>query len=115
MSNSGRTAAHLISTDTLEQLGTAVARQKAMERGPLFLPHGCRLFQVASGWESNMIRRDQGVATAATMLELEDALRDQNVKIVFIPLNAIMTVQDIEKICQRNGVTKTLFKEVTEE
>ena len=107
-------ASHLMSTDTLEEVGAAVAQQKAMERGPLFLPHGCRLFQVASGWESNMIRRDKGVAEASTMLEFEAALRDQDVKIVFVPLNAIMTNADIEKICQRNGVSKTLFKEVKE-
>lgn len=107
-------ASHLMSTDTLEEVGAAVAQQKAMERGPLFLPHGSRLFQVASGWESNMIRRDKGVAEASTMLEFEAALRDPDVKIVFVPLNAIMTNADIEKICQRNGVTRTIFKEVKE-
>jgi hypothetical protein len=105
---------HLMSTELLDQVGAAVAQQKAMERGPLFLPHGCRLFQVASGWESNMIRRDKGVAACETMLELEAAIRSPDVKVVFIPVNAIMTNQDIEKICQRNGVTKTLFKVVTE-
>lgn len=114
MSNPGLKAAHLMSTETLDELGAAVAQQKAMERGPVFLPHGCRLFQVASGWESNMIRRDKGVATAASMLEFEAALRDQEVKVVFIPVNAIMTDADVEKICQRNGVTKTIFKEVKE-
>ena len=114
MSNPGLKAAHLMSTETLEEVGAAVAQQKAMERGPLFLPHGSRLFQVASGWESNMIRRDKGVASCETMLELEAAIRDQDVKLVFIPLNAIITNADIEKICQRNGVTKTLFKEVKE-
>lgn len=105
---------HLMSTETLDELGSVVAQQKAMERGPLFLPHGCRLFQVASGWESNMIRKDKGVATAETLLELEAALRNPDVKVLFIPVNALMTTPDIEKICQRNGVTKTLFKEVRE-
>jgi deoxyribodipyrimidine photolyase-like uncharacterized protein len=114
MSNPERKASHLMSTDTLKEVGAAVAQQKAMERGPKFLPHGCRLFEVASGWESNMIRRDKGVATAATMLELEDAIRAEGVKVVFIPVNAMVTASDIEKICQRNGVTKTLFKEVRE-
>jgi hypothetical protein len=113
MSNSGHKT-HLMSTDLLDEVGAVVAQQKAMERGPLFLPHGCRLFQVASGWESNMIRKDKGVASAGTLLELEDAIRNADVKIVFIPLKAMMTNADIEKICQRNGVTKTLFKEVTE-
>jgi hypothetical protein len=113
MSKPGRQE-HLMSTELLDKVGAAVAQQKAMERGPLFLPHGSRLFQVASGWESNMIRQDKGVASAETLLELEAAIRNPEVKVVFIPVNALMTTPDIEKICQRNGVTKTLFKEVKE-
>jgi hypothetical protein len=105
---------HLMSTEALEEIGTTVAQQKAMERGPLFLPHGCRLFTVAPGWESDMIRKDRNVASCETLLDLEAAVRNPDVKVVFIPLDAIMTDSDIEKICQRNGATKTLFKEVKE-
>jgi len=101
-----------VSTDTLDKLATAVAQQKAMERGPTFLPHGCRLFRVEAGWEGNTIQRDKNVATCDTLLSLEAALRDENVKVVFIPHDAIFSDAEIEKVCQRNGVTKTLFKEV---
>ena len=103
---------HLMSTEVLDEVAAAVAQQKAMERGPLFLPHGCRLFKVSAGWESNMIRRDKGVVSCATLLELEAALRSPDVKVLFIPMDAIFTDADVEKVCQRNGVTKTLFKEV---
>lgn len=102
----------MASSDTLEEVAAAVAQQKAMERGPTFLPHGCRLFRVDQGWESNMIRRDKGVAACSTLLELEDAMRNQDVKVLFIPADALYSDAEIEKICQRNGVTKTLFKEV---
>ncbi|MDE1153848.1 MAG: hypothetical protein PW788_15050 [Micavibrio sp.] len=101
-----------VSTDTLDKLAATVAQQKAMERGPTFLPHGCRLFRVETGWEGNMIQRDKGVVTCDTLLSLEAAIRDEDVKVVFIPLDAIFSDADIEKVCQRNGVTKTLFKEV---
>ena len=100
------------STEALDDLAVTIAQQKAMERGPTFLPHGCRLFRVDAGWEGNMIRRDKGVASCATLLELEDALRNEAVKVVFIPLEALFSDAEIEKLCQRNGVTKTLFKEV---
>lgn len=99
-------------TEILKQVGAAAAQQNAMERGTRFLPHGSRLFTVSSGWESDMIRQDKGVASCDSMLELEGAMRDENVRVIFIPHDAALTDADIEKICQRNGTTKTLFKEV---
>ena len=101
-----------MSSDILDKIGAAAAQQKAMERGPTFLPHGCRLFRVEAGWEANMIRRDKAVASCDTLLSLEEAVRSVDVKVLFIPMSATFTDADIEKICQRNGVTKTLFKEV---
>ncbi|HCS22580.1 MAG TPA: hypothetical protein PLW48_06515 [Alphaproteobacteria bacterium] len=98
--------------ETLKQVGAAAAQQNAMERGARFLAHGTRLFTVSSGWESKMIREDRGVPSCETMLELEAAMRDENVRVIFIPADALMTDADIEKISERNGVTKTLFKEV---
>ena len=103
-----------MSTEAMDKVGSAVAQQKAMERGPTFLPHGCRLFRIAAGWESQMVKRDQAVVSCETLLDLEKAVQSPDVKVVFIPMNAIIAEQDIEKICQRNGVTKTLFKEVKE-
>lgn len=103
---------HLMSTVRMDDVAVAVAQENAMERGPTFLPHGCRLFRTEQGWESNMIKRDKGVSSCETLLELEAALRDPDVKILFIPLNAIIADADIEKVCQRNGVSKTLFKEI---
>lgn len=99
-------------TEILEEVGVAVAQQNAMERGARHLSHGCRLFSVESGWESAMIKGDKGVPTCDTMLSLEDAMKNTDVKVIFIPADALMTDEDIEKICARNGVLKTLFKEV---
>jgi hypothetical protein len=103
---------HVMSTGLMEEVAAAVAQQKAMERGPVFLPHGSRLFHVPSGWEANMIKHDKAVTSCETLLELEAGLKNPDVKVMFIPLNALMTEQDIEKVCHRNGVTKTLYKEI---
>lgn len=100
--------------ETLKQVGAAAAQQNAMERGARFLAHGTRLFTVPAGWESQMIRQDKGVPTCESMLELEEAMHNENVRVIFIPQDAMLTDGDIEKICARNGVTKTLFKEVKE-
>lgn len=98
--------------DLLERTASVAAQQNAMERNVRHLPHGCRLFQVEQGWESMSISRDKNVTVADTLLTLESALRDPQKKVIFIPLDALMTDADIEKLCQRNAAVKTLFKEV---
>lgn len=95
-----------------EKTALTVAQLNAMAQGGTGLPHGSRLFDVPAGWESRMIAAGSGVPTCATMLSLEEALRDTEVKVIFVPLGALLTNGDIERVCQRNGVTKTIFREV---
>jgi len=101
-----------VSAELLGKTAVAAAQLNAMERGGRGLPHGCRLFWVEQGWESKALKDDAGTAIAETLLELEEALRQTEKKVIFIPLGALMTEGDIEKICQRNAALKTLFKEV---
>jgi hypothetical protein len=101
-----------VPSGVLKDVAVAAAQQNAMERGCKFLPHGSRLFDVEQGWESTMIRGDKGVLVADTLLTLEAALQNADNKVIFIPLGALMTEKDIEKLCQRNAIAKTLFKEV---
>lgn len=96
----------------LDRVASAAAQQKAMERGGKSLPHGSSLFYVEQGWEAVMLSRDKKVITARTLLELEQALREPQNKIILIPLGALMSEGDIEKLCHRNAIVKTLFKEV---
>jgi hypothetical protein len=98
--------------ELLEMTAAVAAQQKAMERSFRLLPHGSRLFETEQGWESLTISRGEGVATADTLLSLEQALRNPENKIIFIPLGALMTDQDIEKVCHRNAAVRTIFKEV---
>ena len=101
-----------MSSDLMNKVAVELAQQNAMERGCRFMPHGSRLFTVEQGWESTVISGDKGVLVADTLLTLESALRDPESKVIFIPIDAAMTESDIEKLCQRNAITKTLFKEV---
>ncbi len=98
--------------DQVKKVATAVAHQNAMERGCKFLPHGSRLFEVEQGWQSTVIRQGNGVAVADTLLTLEEAIRNPETPVIFIPFDAMMTTADIEKLCQRNAIIKTLFREV---
>jgi hypothetical protein len=103
---------HLIPAETLDRLGAVVAQEKAMRGEVRLLPHGSRLYFVPAGWESAMIRKDPAVRGCETLLALEAAVQDPDAKVIFLPLGALMTETDIEKICRRNGAAKTLFKEV---
>lgn len=96
----------------LRETGGAVARLTAVERGEHSLPFGSKMYNVYRGWESDMIRSDKGVSTCDTLLDLEEALQNSSCKVVFVPKGAMMTDGDIEKLCRRNGVAKTIFKEV---
>ena len=98
---------------TVEQVAAIVAQQNAMEGQVLFLPHGSRLFTLDQGWETASIAAQSGVAQADSMLTLDEAMRDAEVKVIFIPASARLSDADIEKVCQRNGATKTLFREAT--
>lgn len=101
-----------MSSDLINDVAVVAAQQNAMERGCKFLPHGSRLFEVEQGWESITINSDKKVAVADTLLTLESALRNPQNKVIFIPMGALMTDRDIEKICQRNAAVRTIFKEV---
>lgn len=103
-----------VPSDTLNDVAVAVAQKNAMGRGGRTLQHGTRLFPVASGWESKVIAADQGVAVADTLLVLEAAFKNPDVKVIFVPHDALMTDGDIEKICARNGATRTIFRETKE-
>jgi hypothetical protein len=96
---------------TLEELAAFVAQQDAMRHGIRFLPHGGRLFTVPRGWQAGVLRGNPAITACETLLELDAALQDADTKVVFIPAEALITEQDVEKLCLRNGVAKTIFRE----
>lgn len=110
----GKTGADkgLLSTETMDKVGAHVAQQNAMAQSGKTLGAGSRLFTVEAGWQSGMISKDAHVRTCESLLELEEAFAAPDVKVVFIPLGAMMAEGDIEKVCARHGTTRTIFKEV---
>ena len=99
----------------LRDLARVAAEHNAIGRGEQCLPCGSHLFTVLSGWESDMIRSDDKVTTCETLADLENALRSPDCKTIFLPADAAMIDRDIEKLCKRNGVAKTIFREVSEQ
>lgn len=104
----------LVTDRKKEEIARTIAQRNAMERSAVFLPHGSRLFEVEAGWESLMLMKAEGTMRCDTLSMLEAGLRNPDVRSLFVPLKALMTVDDIEKICRRNGAAKTIFKETGE-
>ncbi len=97
--------------ETLRRVAVVLAQQEGMAGRQKFLAHGSRLFYVPSGWQGNALANDAGVAVCATLRELDIAMRDENKPVIFLPVDAMMSQEDIERVSQRHGVTKTLFWE----
>lgn len=100
------------SQEQLEAVASIVVQQKAMARSLTSLPHGSRMFQVKSGWEAEALKNDPAIISCDSLLSLDAAVKNEDVKVIFMPRGGLITDADIEKIIQRNGATKTLFKEV---
>ncbi|MDD9901787.1 MAG: hypothetical protein OXT65_12495 [Alphaproteobacteria bacterium] len=96
----------------LQDIAAAAATRNAMEQDCRFLSHGCRLYTIDAGWQSDALRRSGDVAVCDSMLTLEKAMADTAVTSVLIPKGAMLTHAGIERVCRRHGVTKVLFEEV---
>lgn len=97
--------------ETLRRVAVALAQLEGMAGRQKFLAHGSRLFRVPLGWQSQLLSRDVGMTTCVTLRELDLAMRDENKPVIFLPADAMMLQEDIERVCQRHGVVKTLFWE----
>lgn len=95
----------------LAGVSVVLAQQAAMEGPVQHLSHGTRLFMVASGWQAQAIAADAGTLTCTNLRELDAAMQDETKRVIFLPQRAMMTAEDIEKVCRRHGATKTLFWE----
>lgn len=100
----------------IEDLARVIAQHNAMSRGTRFLPHGTRLYEIECGWEAFVLETGPDAATrVTTRREFENAVKDPDQTVVFIPRSCPLSLEEIEKICQRHGITKTLYLEVDKE
>ena len=101
-------------TSVMAEVADLIACREAMAGGVLHVGHGSRLFYVPVGWESRRLASMTEVVRCHTMLELEGAMRDENIRVIFLPQDAMMSQGDVEKVCQRNAAIKTIFWEARE-
>ena len=95
----------------LEGMAHTAAMVNAMNGQTIFLAHGSRLFFVGSGWESRTIAADRNSFVCHTVTDLQSAMTNPHCAVIFISAEALLTQADIERVCERNGVAKTIFQE----
>ena len=100
----------------IEDLARVIAQHNAMSRGTRFLPHGTRLFEIECGWEAFSLESGPDIAVRVeSRREFETAVKNPDQTVIFIPRSCPLSLEEIEKICQRHGITKTLYLEVDKE
>lgn len=101
----------LLSVESLTDLTQIVAEQAIFRSQYKILPHGSRLFTVNPGWEMDYLLAANPDAVRDTLRGLEGALRDPEIKTIFMSRAALMSDDDIMHVCARNGVPKNLVRE----
>lgn len=101
----------LLTTDVLGRMALEMAQQQAMAGPVRHLSHGTRLFQVPTGWASQVIAGQDGVSFSRTEAELVAAMGGATGSVIFIPADADISAEKIAEISRRYGVIKTIFQE----
>lgn len=94
-------------------LASVMAQHNAMARRCVFLPHGSCLYEIETGWEAFSLQFGRHpVVCVTTRGEFERALKDPDGGPIFIPLSSSLPLEEIEKLCQRYAIVKTIYREV---
>lgn len=94
--------------DVLESVALEAAAQKARRSGG----HGSRLARLPAGsWRAQVIRDAAATLVAYTPQSLRDAMTQREGYVVFLPRDAIVTEDVIEKICASSPFDKLVVWE----
>lgn len=86
-----------------------IARQRATA-GAARREGSSLVYEVAPGWEADMLARDPAVCRVETGLALEEAFADPGAETILVPHGTIsLTV--VCRVCARHGMAKTVFFE----
>lgn len=101
----------LMSVDALTNITEMLAEQTVLKSEYKIMPHGSRLITVQPGWEMDYLVKNNPDAVKDTLRGLEAALQNPDIKTIFMTRAALMTENDIVRVCQRNPTPKTLVRE----
>ena len=93
-----------------DKLSREIARRDLLDNFD-FLPHGSRLYTLDNNWKSSIIVDSFDAYRVDTLTELEGAVADPQIDFILIGKSALISREGIERICQRNALSKVIFKE----
>lgn len=70
------------------------------------------VYDVATGWEAQMLRQDPNIRIVNNGAALEGALQNPGIEMIFVPDNASVTRSAVLRIGRRHSQRKTIFYEV---
>jgi len=109
----GETPAEGAVNDLTAKLLPVIARKKAASNFPTHA--GASFFyELEGGWETRILEKDSEVCKVRSALQLEEAFADPKVKTILIPGDAGITRTVAMRICERHGLGKTVFFEVSQ-
>ena len=97
--------------DNISSLAEILVKKKACNRF-VSLPNGSKIYYIDSGWETSIIEQSNKVGIASDLKQFESCIRDVEVKSVLIKLGSLISEDGIKNICERNGSSKSIYKEV---
>lgn len=99
----------VISTEQAELIASRLARQQVIAAGKTLEVGGSEVYKVQAGWECAQIRQDPNVVEVTTVAELEAAVQDPEQATIFVPNDAAVTLEILERVLKRNSLEKTIF------
>lgn len=95
----------------LNTLTAAAILSRAGDGRFTILPHGGRLYFLEPSAGIQALRTEPGIATAASALDLDRALRDGETPVILVTADAGLSAALIESMCRRHGAAKTILLE----
>lgn len=89
-----------------------ILSRKTLEDMYLGSVNGSDIYQLQQGWQREIIAADPAVCVVMNTTDFEQAVISPDVSSIFVPHNAVITQELVERILLRNPLSKTVYWEV---
>jgi len=98
--------------DTVNRMLAHLALQKATEGAHQSASHGSTLCRIPKGsWQADTIRKSADMPQAHSPMDLRQMTQDPAMPVIFVPADAALTLDAIERICAESPLNKMIIWE----
>ena len=95
--------------NTMEQtMLQHIAWQKLM-REPVYATERACIYRVRDGWPLKQVMNDENICIISNALEFESAMQNPEIHALYVPHEAAITQEIVERILARNPFEKAIF------